>query len=80
MTESISQAIDSIQQQIPQNVKLIAVTKQVAIESMQAAYKSGVRDFAENRLQEALAKQETLKDLDDICWHFIGHIQKNKAK
>jgi hypothetical protein len=80
MTGSISYQINLIQQQIPENVKLIAITKQVGLESILEAYKVGIRDFGENRLQEALAKQEQLRDLTDISWHFIGHIQKNKAK
>ncbi|MGL5939617.1 MAG: YggS family pyridoxal phosphate-dependent enzyme [Waterburya sp.] len=80
MTGSISHQINLIQQQIPENVKLIAITKQVGLESIRAAYEVGIRDFGENRLQEALAKQEQLQDLTDISWHFIGHIQKNKAK
>ena len=80
MTGYISQKIDSIRQQIPQNVRLIAITKQVSVEAMREAYATGIRDFGENRLQEALLKQEQLQDLNDINWHFIGHIQKNKAK
>ena len=76
----ISQKIGSIQAEIPQDVELIAVTKQVNIESMREAYQAGIRNFAENRLQEALSKQKELQDLTDINWHFIGHIQKNKAK
>jgi hypothetical protein len=80
MTGSISYQINLVQQQIPENVKLIAITKQVGLESIREAYKVGIRDFGENRLQEALAKQEQLRDLTDISWHFIGHIQKNKAK
>lgn len=80
MTGSISHKINLIQQQIPENLKLIAITKQVSLEAMREAYEVGLRDFGENRLQEALVKQEQLKDLTDINWHFIGHIQKNKAK
>ena len=80
MTGYISQKIDSIRQQVPQNVRLIAITKQVSVEAMREAYATGIRDFGENRLQEALLKQEQLQDLNDINWHFIGHIQKNKAK
>ncbi len=80
MTEVVSQQIALIKQQIPSHVRLIAVTKQVSIAKMREAYAAGVRNFGENRLQEALAKQEQLQDLADICWHFIGHIQKNKAK
>ena len=80
MTDSISQKIQRIKQEIPETVKLIAITKQVGIKPMREAYAAGVRDFGENRLQEALAKQQQLQDLTDISWHFIGHIQKNKAK
>ena len=80
MKGSITQTINSIQSAIPQDVKLIAITKQVSLEFMREAYESGVRDFGENRLQEALNKQKELQNLGDINWHFIGHIQKNKAK
>lgn len=80
MTGYISQKIALIQQEIPPNVELIAITKQVSIEAMREAYRAGIRNFGENRLQEALLKQEQLKDLTDVDWHFIGHIQKNKAK
>lgn len=77
---SIAQRLAHIRHQIPASVRLIAVTKQVSVDAIKEAYDAGVRDFAESRLQEALAKQEQLKDHDDICWHFIGHIQTNKAK
>jgi PLP dependent protein len=80
MTGYISQKIALIRQEIPPNVELIAITKQVSIEAMREAYRAGIRNFGENRLQEALLKQEQLKDLTDVDWHFIGHIQKNKAK
>lgn len=76
----ISHRIASIKLEIPPSVKLVAVTKQVGIEPMREAYAAGIRDFGENRLQEALTKQEQLQDLADLSWHFIGHIQKNKAK
>lgn len=75
----ISHQIESIKLEIPPNVKLIAITKQVDAEAMREAYRAGIRDFGENRLQEALTKQEQL-DLADLSWHFIGHIQKNKAR
>jgi pyridoxal phosphate enzyme (YggS family) len=80
MTGYISQKIALIRQEIPPNVELIAITKQVSTEAMREAYEAGIRNFGENRLQEALLKQEQLKDLTDVDWHFIGHIQKNKAK
>ncbi len=80
MTGLIAQRINQIRQQLPSNVRLIAVTKQVSVEAIREAYAAGSRDFGENRLQEALPKQEQLQDLPDICWHFIGHLQSNKAK
>lgn len=77
---TIAQRINQIRQEIPSHVRLIAVTKQVSVTVMRQAYEAGIRDFGENRLQEALPKQEQLQDLPDICWHFIGHVQANKAK
>lgn len=80
MTGYISQKIASLKQEIPANVELIAITKQVGIEEMREAYGAGIRNFGENRLPESLAKQSQLRDLVDVDWHYIGHIQKNKAK
>ncbi len=76
----IAQNLEQICSQISPSIRLIAVTKKVSLEKIKEAYQFGIRDFAENRLQEALAKQEALSDLTDICWHFIGHLQTNKAK
>jgi PLP dependent protein len=64
---------------IPAGVRVIAVTKQVSTALMRSAYAAGIRDFGENRVQEALQKQQELQDLPDIQWHFIGHLQSNKA-
>lgn len=81
MTGSIAQRIAKIRQQLPESVRLIAVTKQVSVEAMREAYSSGVRDFAESRIQEAELKQAHLQqDLPDITWHLIGHLQSNKAR
>lgn len=77
---TIAQNIDQIRHQIPSSVRLIAVTKQKSVSAIKEAYDCGIRDFAESRLQEALEKQEQLQDYHDICWHFIGHLQTNKAK
>lgn len=80
ISEAIAPQLDFFRQQLPAITKLIAVSKTHSVAKIRAAYDLGVRDFAENRLQEALTKQQELADLDDICWHFIGHLQKNKAK
>lgn len=77
---TIAERIDQIRQTLPDSVRLIAVTKQVSVEAMREAYAAGVRDFAENRVQEAEAKQAKLSDLTDVTWHLIGHLQSNKAQ
>ncbi|MEB3338235.1 MAG: YggS family pyridoxal phosphate-dependent enzyme [Leptolyngbyaceae bacterium] len=80
MSNAIAQHILHLRQGIPDHVRLIAVTKQVSVDAMRAAYDAGVRDFGESRIQEAEAKQAQLEDLPGVTWHFIGHLQSNKAK
>lgn len=63
----------------PNDVTLVAVSKVHPAQAIVAAAKTGHRHFGENYIQEALAKQDELADLD-IDWHFIGKIQSNKAK
>src|SRR5690606_11213477 len=59
-------------------VELVAVSKIQPIESIQALYNSGQRDFGENYVQELIDKAGKLPK--DIRWHFIGHLQSNKVK
>lgn len=80
MSSSISERIATIRSILPQGVKLIAVTKKVPSDKIRLAYEAGIRDFAESRIQEAMGKRAELEDLSDITWHFIGHVQSNKAK
>jgi PLP dependent protein len=63
----------------PQEIELIAVSKNQPAEAIRAAFEAGQRTFGENYLQEALAKMDRLADLD-IEWHFIGRIQANKTR
>ncbi len=63
----------------PASIRLIAVTKTVPAERIREAVEQGIADIGENRLQEALTKRPALKDLP-LKWHFIGHLQSNKAK
>jgi PLP dependent protein len=77
---TISERISRLRQELPASVKLIAVTKQVSIAAMRAAYAAGVRDFGESKVQEAETKQAQLADLPDLTWHLIGHLQSNKAQ
>ncbi|MEH1930152.1 YggS family pyridoxal phosphate-dependent enzyme [Nostoc sp.] len=80
MSSSISERIVSIRSSLPTSVRLIAVSKQVSAQAIRSAYSAGIRDFGESRIQEAASKQAQLQDLPDITWHFIGHLQSNKAK
>ena len=60
-------------------IHLLAVSKTKPGAALREAYAAGVRDFGENYLQEARAKQVELADLP-LCWHFIGPIQSNKTR
>lgn len=72
--------IQHLRSTIPPHVRLIAVTKTIPVATMRLAYQAGIRDFGENRVQEAIAKQAELTDLPDLTWHLIGHLQRNKAR
>ena len=61
------------------SVHLLAVSKTKPAAALREAYAAGLRDFGENYLQEARAKQVELADLP-LCWHFIGPIQSNKTR
>lgn len=75
---NISENIQSIREKLPPQVKLIAVSKFQAIEKLQAAYQGGQRIFGESRALEMRDKH--LQMPQDVEWHFIGHLQKNKIK
>ncbi|MGG6267021.1 YggS family pyridoxal phosphate-dependent enzyme [Leptolyngbya sp. AN03gr2] len=80
MIASLQDHISEFCAKIPPTVRIIAVTKTVSPEAMRAAYAAGIRDFGENRVQEAESKRAELQDLTDVTWHFIGHLQSNKAQ
>lgn len=61
----------------PEDIQLVAVTKYVGINEIKEAAKAGIKDFGENRVQEA---DEKIKQFPELNWHFIGHLQSNKAK
>jgi PLP dependent protein len=60
-------------------VTIVAVTKGHEPEAVRAAFAAGLTAIGENRVQEALAKQEVLRDCP-VEWHLIGTLQRNKAK
>jgi len=63
-------------------VKLIAVTKKASLSQIEQAFEAGVTEFGENRIQEAMKKRQELSPstVQGSHWHFIGHLQTNKAK
>jgi pyridoxal phosphate enzyme (YggS family) len=63
----------------PAGIRLVAVSKTHPPESIEAAVAAGQTDFGENTVQEALPKIERLAPRR-LCWHFIGHLQSNKAR
>lgn len=68
----------SIRETLPNDVKLVAVSKFHPAEYVEAAYAAGQRVFGESHEQELSRKAEVLPK--DIEWHFIGHLQTNKVK
>jgi len=70
--------IASLKNELPQGVKLVAVSKTKPVSDILVAYKAGHRIFGENRVQELLSKKDLLPA--DIEWHLIGHLQSNKVK
>lgn len=61
----------------PAEILLIGVSKGCSLEAIEEAYTAGLRDFGENRVQEAIEKR--LKTPSSIRWHFIGKLQRNKV-
>lgn len=84
----IAENIEKVQQNVsaacakagrrPEEVTLITVSKTKPVALLQEAYAAGSRDFGENKVQELLDKLPQLPD--DIRWHMIGHLQRNKVK
>jgi pyridoxal phosphate enzyme (YggS family) len=76
---SIKNNIHQIQSKINDfNCRLIAVSKTHPVSLIREAYNAGQRAFGENKVQELIDKQPELPE--DIEWHLIGHLQRNKAK
>ncbi|MCL7754188.1 YggS family pyridoxal phosphate-dependent enzyme [Polaribacter sp. Z022] len=75
---NIAQNLIYINQQLPEEVTLVAVSKTKPIVDIQEAYNAGQRIFGENKIQEMVEKYDALPK--DIKWHMIGHLQSNKVK
>ncbi|HRS42107.1 MAG TPA: YggS family pyridoxal phosphate-dependent enzyme, partial [Dysgonamonadaceae bacterium] len=74
---SVRENIELLRRSVPENVKIVAVSKFHPVEQIREAYDDGQRIFGESRVQELVAKQAVLPD--DIEWHFIGSLQRNKV-
>lgn len=72
--------IDSFIKSIPNNVKVIAATKYISSSEIEELYNHNIKDYGENRVDSFLEKYQSLYKYKDIKWHFIGHLQRNKAK
>ena len=75
---SVSENLNSVRQNIPSQVRLVAVSKFHPAQAIREAYDCGQRVFGESRVQELTDKVNELPA--DIEWHFIGHLQTNKVK
>ena len=75
---SIAENIKQVLSELPDGVRLVAVSKFHPNEAIEEAYSAGQRVFGESKVQEMTAKYESLPK--DIEWHFIGHLQTNKIK
>jgi len=65
----------------PADITIVAVTKEVEVEAIEAAIKAGIGHIGENRVQEAKTKMERLSTLErQPMWHMVGHLQTNKVK
>jgi len=75
---SLKTNYQNILSQLPENVKLVTVSKTNPADKIKELYDLGQRAFGENKVQELLEKQAALPN--DIEWHLIGHLQTNKVK
>ena len=75
----IRKDIKSFAKSIPNNVKLVVASKYYDVNDIAVLMQAGIKDFGENRVDSFLPKYEYFKG-SEIRWHFIGHLQRNKAK
>ena len=76
---SITTNLQNILNNCPKTVRLVAVSKYHSVDDIRQAYDAGQRIFGESKAQELIKKHEELP-IQDIEWHFIGHLQSNKIK
>ncbi len=80
LPERLAQVRAEVARRASHAVTIVAVTKGFGTDAIRAALDAGLTDIGENRVQEALQKQDALGGLTGIRWHLIGHLQRNKAR
>jgi pyridoxal phosphate enzyme (YggS family) len=80
MSSDLADRLAAVRERMPRGVQLLAVSKGQPAAAVRQAVAHGQRSFGESRLQEAMAKQAELADLEPLDWHFIGRLQANKAR
>jgi len=75
---SIADNLERIKTELGPDITLVAVSKYSSDEEIQQAYDAGHRDFGENKAQDVASRKENYPE--DVRWHFIGHLQRNKVK
>lgn len=74
----VAENLREVLAELPEGVRLVAVSKFHPVEALREAYEAGQRRFGESRVQELLAKEPAMPG--DVEWHFIGHLQTNKVR
>lgn len=74
----INDNLIKVKSDIPKEVTFVAVTKTRSIDEIKVVYEAGIRDFAENKVQDLVEKYDVLPK--DVRWHLIGNLQRNKVK
>lgn len=75
---SVSENLNNLHKELPERIKIVAISKTKPEEIILEAYSAGHKIFGENKVQELVTKYENLPK--DIEWHMVGHLQTNKVK
>lgn len=78
--DGLQQRLAAVLADLPPTCRLLAVSKGQPADQIRRAVALGQRSFGESRLQEAVAKQAELGELEPLDWHFIGRLQANKVR
>ena len=90
LAEEVSRRLDDVHRRVeaaalrtgrnPEAIALVVVTKGHSAQVVRSAHAAGIRRFGENRVEELVPKSDSLRDLADVEWHLIGHLQSRKVR